>query len=78
MPPSTPSTTMICSTPRPTTDITVSRISRPGIDIHASTKRCTVRSSHPPMKPEMPPTTSATSTLTAVAAKPTPRVRRAP
>ena len=55
MPPTTPSTTMSCTIPRPVIDMTVSNSSSPGNDIQASTNLCTTRSSLPPMNPEVPP-----------------------
>ena len=78
MPEVTPSTTMICRMPWPTMVMIVSNSNRPGNDIQASTKRCTRMSSLPPTKPATPPTSSATSVLSRVAAKPTPSEVRAP
>ena len=61
MPPDTPSTTMICSMPRPAIDMMVSSRSSPGNAIQASTKRCVTKSSRPPMKPVVPPISTATT-----------------
>ena len=56
-----PRTRMICSRPRPASDMIVSSNSSPGIDIHASTKRCTTRSNLPPRNPAVPPISAATA-----------------
>ena len=71
MPPAIPSTTMIWSSPCPTIDMMVNNSSSPGKAIQASTKRCSARSTLPPRNPEVPPIRTATSTLSAVAARPT-------
>ena len=71
MPPVTPSTTMICGTPRPTSDMMVSNSSSPGNAIQASTNLCAAKSNLPPKNPDGPPISTATTTLTAVAARPT-------
>ena len=78
MPPDTPSTTMICSMPRPAIDMMVSSSSSPGNAIQASTKRCVTRSRRPPMKPVVPPISTATTTVRTVAASPTVSDSRAP
>ena len=69
---------MSCGTPLPTIDMMVSNSSRPGIAIQASTNRCTTRSNLPPKNPEAPPISTATTTLTAVAVRPTINDSRAP
>ena len=56
----------------------VSSNSSPGNAIQASTKRCVTKSSRPPMKPVVPPISTATTTLRAVAASPTVSDSRAP
>ena len=73
-----PRITMICSRPCPAIDMIVSNSSRPGNDIHASTNRCTKRSSLPPMNPALPPISTATTTCSVVAARPTNNEMRAP
>ena len=78
MPPAIPRTTMICNRPCPAMDMMVNNRSRPGKAIQASTNLCTPRSSLPPMNPEAPPTRTATTTLRAVAARPTVSEIRAP
>ena len=78
MPPDTPSTMMICAMPRPAIDMIVSSNSSPGNAIQASTKRCVTRSSRPPMKPVVPPISTATTTVRAVAVSPTVSDSRAP
>ena len=45
---------MICGMPWPTMVMMVSSSSRPGNDIHASTSRCTARSTLPPTNPATP------------------------
>ena len=84
-PPVTPSTRISCSRPcSPTRDMIVSNSSRPGKAIHASTNLCTAKSHLPPKNPDVPPISTATITLSVVAAMPTakyePRgaARRAP
>ena len=52
--------------------------SSPGKAIQASTNLCVTMSNLPPTNPDRPPTAVATSTATAVAAKPTSSDRRAP
>ena len=69
---------MVCTSPCPTMDMMVNRISSPGIDTQASTNRWVVRSTLPPTNPEAPPITMATTTLRAVAARPTVIETRAP
>ena len=69
---------MVWGRPRPTIDMMVNRISSPGIDTQASTKRCTARSTLPPRNPDVPPTSMATTTLRAVAPSPTVSETRAP
>ena len=78
MPPDIPSTRMICSSPLPAMDMTVSSISKPGNAIQASTNRCTSRSSLPPKNPDVPPIRTATTTFSAVAVSPTNNDSRAP
>ena len=46
---------MVCTSPCPTMDMMVNRISSPGIDIQESTNRWVARSTLPPTKPEAPP-----------------------
>ena len=64
--------------PRPTIDMTVSNRSSPGKAIQASTNLCTARSSLPPKNPELPPISTATTTFSVVAARPTINESRAP
>ena len=78
MPPLMPSTSMVCSSPWPTSDITVIRMSSPGKAIQASTNRCTTISSLPPKNPVVVPISIATTMLILVAARPTTSDTRAP
>ena len=78
MPEETPRTTMICRRPCPAMDMIVSKSSSPGNDIQASTNLCTARSSFPPINPAVPPISTATTTCSVVAARPTNNERRAP
>ena len=73
-----PSANMICAVPLPSNDMTVIRMSSDGNAIHASTNRWMIRSVLPPKYPAAIPISRATSTATAVPARPIVIDTRAP